>query len=295
MRLTNSMLRQSTMVDLRNSLARLQSAQTALSTGKQIRRASDNPIATGSAMSIRNQLRRAEAQERAAGDAKSWLDTADTVLMTSTDLMTRVKELAVRAGNSGALPQGSRDAIAAEVRSIREEVLSIANAEYLDRAIFAGTASGPAYDSAGLYLGNDAAVKREVAPATVVTINMSGEEVFGSQAAPEGDVFAVLDRLATAITAGDSTALETEHANFDAAAKRLNTAVATLGARSSRLETIVERQAAVVERLQTALSEIEDVDLAAAIIDVQTRENAYTASLQAAAKVLPPSLVDFIA
>jgi flagellar hook-associated protein 3 FlgL len=294
MRVTNSMMLRSTLNDLGESLQRLQRSQVELSTGKQIRRPSDDPTGASSAMALRNQLRRAESMERAAGDAEAWLGVADQALTTSLETMSRAKELIVRGGNLGASNAGARSAIASELRSIREELLSTANVSFNGRSVFNGTASGPAYDSSGTYLGNEAAVLRDIAPGTTVQVNVSGTDVFGDGSAPEGDLFAVLDRMATAIDSGDPVAMEIEHDNFEAAATRLNGAVSQIGARASRLESIKARADANVDTLRETLSKLEDVDLAKAMLDVQTRQNSYQASLAAAARSLPPSLVDFM-
>jgi flagellar hook-associated protein 3 FlgL len=295
MRVTNSMMLRATMRDLNGSLSRLQQSQTELSTGRLVNRPSDDPTKATMAMSLRNQSRVADQRQRAAEDASGWLDTAGSVLMSANDLMGRAKELAVAASNSGATTASSRSAIAAEMRSLREELMAMANTEYIDRPVFNGTAAGQAYDPAtGVYQGNAASVIREVAPGVTVTVNMTGEQVFGSQSAPEGDVFAVLDRLATAIQNGDTAAIEAEHANTDAARDRMTEAVGQLGARAKRVEDIRFRNDLQKERLLQSLSEVEDADLAESLIAVKARENAYNGALAAASKILPPSLVDYL-
>lgn len=295
MRVTNQMMLRSTLRDLNGSLSRLQQSQTELSTGRLVRRPSDDPTKATQAMSLRTTARVTDHRRRAAEDASGWLDTAGATLMSGLDLMGRVKELTVQASNAGAASPSSRAAISLELRSLREELLGMANTRYIDRSIFNGTAAGQAYDSTtGAYLGNAATVIREVAPDTTVQVNMSGEQVFGSQSAPDGDIFAVLDRLATAVANGDNAAIAVEHQNSDNARQRMTDAVGVLGARASRVEDIRGRNDLQKERLLQSLSEVEDADLAQSLISVKARENAYTAALQAASKVIPPSLVDYL-
>lgn len=295
MRVTNSMILQSSLRDLNSSLGRLQKSQTELSTGRLVTKPSDDPSKATMAMSLRTQTHVADHRQRAAEDASGWLDTAGSMLMSGLDLMGRLKELTVQASNSGATTVESRKAIASEVRSLRDELMALANTRYIDRPIFNGTAAGNAYDpTTGAYLGNSASVIREVSPGTTVTVNMSGETVFGSQSAPEGDLFAVLDRLATAIDAGDSAAIAAEHTNSDAMRQKMTQAVGELGSRAARVEDIRARNDLQKERLLVSLSEVEDADLAESLINVKARENAYTAALQAASKVIPPSLVDYL-
>lgn len=295
MRVTNQMMLRSTLRDLNGSLSRLQQSQTELSTGRLVRKPSDDPTKATQAMSLRTSTRVTDHRQRAAEDASGWLDTAGSTLMSGLDVMDRVKELTVQASNTGASSTASRAAISLELRNLRDELIAMANTRYIDRPIFNGTAAGQAYDpSTGAYLGNAATVVREVAPDTTVQVNMSGEQIFGSQAAPEGDLFAVLDRLATAVASGNSAAIATEHANTDTAHQRMTDAVGVLGARAARVEDIRGRNDLQKERLLQSLSEVEDADLAQSLLAVKARENAYTAALQAAAKVIPPSLVDYL-
>jgi flagellar hook-associated protein 3 FlgL len=294
MRVTNTMMMQSTIRHLGQSLERLQRGQEQLATGRAILRPSDDPGGTTTAMNLRGELRATDQRSRALDDARTWLGMADASLSTGLDLLARVKQVTVQASNTGAIGPASRAALAAEVYAIRGELLGVANTQHLGRSIFAGTVAGPAYDASGSYLGDAGAVRREVAPDVTIDVNLTGEAIFGSGAAPEGDLFAVLERLATAISSGDPAAIAAEHAHLDAARERVATATGTVGARGSRLESIqweTERRRA---DLGESLSRLEDVDVAAAILEAKAHENAYTASLQVAARILPPSLVDFL-
>lgn len=294
MRVTNSMVYTSTLRNLHSTLDRLQRAQTDVSTGRLVRNVSDDPAKASTAMALRNQLRRAEHHGRALSDAQGWLHTADSALVSGLDLLGRVKELAVRGATTGSNDVNAREAMVAELRTIREELLAIANTKYLGRSVFAGTADGPAYDIAGAYQGDAAHVLREVAPGTILRANLTGEEVFGSQAQPAGDLFAVIDRLAGAIAGGDPAAIATEQAHLEDARTRMATATAELGARGSRIETIRARALSDEMSLSETLSTIEDTDMAKALMEMKNRENAYQAALGAAARVFPTSLLDYL-
>lgn len=294
MRVTNSMVVRSTVTDLNRSLARLQSSQADLSTGRSIRKVSDDPTGGSAAMSLRGQLRRTDQYQRSSTDAQGWLGTADSTVVSALDLVNRLKELTVQASNGGVSSAASRSGLAAEVGHLRGELLALANTEYLGRPIFNGSAGGPAYDATGAYVGDAATVVRDLGPNVQMTINVTGPDVFGDPSAPGGDLFAVLDRLQAAVVAGDMAAIAAEHDRLDAGREHMTTAAATIGARGARLEGIRNRLAAEEETLRASLSEVEDIDLAEALISVKARENAYTAALQAAAKVIPPSLVDYL-
>lgn len=295
MRVTSSMMMRSTLRDLSQGLSRLQETQTQITTNKALTRASTNPGATTSAMGMRQDIRRAEQRARSLDDAQGWLNTADGALTSSLSAMARAKEIAVRAANTGAVTDpAARQALAAEVRSIRSELMAYANTSYGSRSVFNGTATGVAYDANGVYQGNASAVVRDVAPSTAVAVNLTGPEIFGTAGGPVGDAFEVLDRLATAITNGDNAAMATEHTNLDAKTAQMSAATVELGTRSARLEDAKSRSEDAKLLLTTQLSQVEDVDLVDALITVKAQENSYNAALQVAGRILPNSLLDYL-
>lgn len=294
MRVTNRMMVSSTLTDLNGSLERLQRSQTRLSTGRVITKPSDDPAGTSSAMKMRQQLRRSDQHARVITDTEAMLRTADAAIVNGLDLMSRVKELAVEAANIGASGGTTRMALSAELTSLRDGLLAVANTQYLNRSLFNGTADGKAYDPTGVYLGNDATVVREVGPNTTIQANVTGPEVFGDATAPEGDLFAMLDRLEAAILADDMAGVAAEHENLDVARQNMASAAAQIGVRGARLQSIEDRRTADEVVMREALAQIEDADIAEALISVKTNENAYQAALQAAGRVLPPSLLDYM-
>ena len=295
MRVTSSMMFANTLRDLNSSLGRLQKTQTQLSTGRRITKASDDPTGTANAMMLRKQLNRLDQRSRSLADASGWLETADSKLTSGLETLARAKEIAVRAANSGGLVDvNARLAMATELRSIRSDMLSLANATYGSRSIFNGTASGAAYSAAGAYVGNSASVVRDVGPMNNLAVNITGPQVFGTAGGAVGDMFEVLDRLATAVASGDDAAIAIEHTNLDNATQVMAAATVDIGARAATLDGIRSRAMDEDLRLRTQLSGVEETDLASALITEKAQENSYQAALQVAAKILPPSLLDYL-
>ncbi len=74
----------------------------------------------------------------------------------------------------------------------------------------------------------------------------------------------------------------------------MSTAHAQVGAAYKRIE---QSQTALGDQqlyLTTALSDMEDVDLARATVDLHLQEVAYQAALSATSRVIQPSLLDFL-
>jgi len=67
-----------------------------------------------------------------------------------------------------------------------------------------------------------------------------------------------------------------------------------LGARDERLQVVKDRLAFQIPEIQAMNSRITDIDLAEAIMELKMLEYTHRASLQTAAKILPPTLLDFL-
>jgi len=298
MRVTNSMMMKSTLRDVSQNLARLQDTQNKLTSGKQIGRPSDDPSGTNSAMSIRRQLRQFDRQSSSLTDAQGWVGTADAQLTSGLDQLVRAEDLVVRAGNGATqMSPSARAALATELRSVSSDLMSIANATYAGRPVFGGTASGSPYDLSGAYAGNEDAVVRDIDQNTSMTVNVTGSQAFGTYDATgtgTGNIFQVLDRLATAVQNGDNAAIATEHATLDTASDTMRAAASLVGSRASSLEQVKSRLDDRKTSLQSNLSQVEDVDVVDALVKAKAQETTYQASVQTAAKILPVSLLDYL-
>jgi flagellar hook-associated protein 3 FlgL len=155
--------------------------------------------------------------------------------------------------------------------------------------VFAGTATGPAYDSTGTFIGQAASIERTIAPGVRVQVNLNADTVFGPAGA---DLFSVVTNLATAIST--NTNIDGELANLDTGTRTMQQGLAEVGARMKRITTMQDRASASSISLRQSLSQVEDVDLPKAIMEMRIQETAYQAALQTTAKVIQPSLVDFL-
>jgi flagellar hook-associated protein 3 FlgL len=70
--------------------------------------------------------------------------------------------------------------------------------------------------------------------------------------------------------------------------------LADVGARYNRLVQLGQTATNRAADLQTSLSDVEDIDLPKTIMELQLQQTAYQVALAAAAKVLQPSLQDFL-
>ena len=75
---------------------------------------------------------------------------------------------------------------------------------------------------------------------------------------------------------------------------RIQNGLATIGARTNMLEATQSRNLLSRDNRISSLNEIESIDLPKTLTDLKLQEVAYQASLAAAARVIQPSLMDFL-
>jgi flagellar hook-associated protein 3 FlgL len=290
LRVTQRSISATTSSNLQLNLTHMQRLQEQLSSGRQLSRPSDSPTGTVSALRLRSDLRRGEQLVRNASDGIGWLGTADTALTQGLDTLGRVRELALR-GRNGSMGQEDREAIATEVEGLREHLLGIANSSYLGRPLFAGTSPATAsYDAAGLYQGDAGTIDRTVLDGVTVRVNLTGPEVFGPDGANTFDVLAdIANHLRT-----DPSQLGADITALDQRTLTLKTGLAQVGARYHQVEAMRSRTESARLDAQNALAEVESVDLPKAITELKLQEVAYQAALAATARVIQPSLMDFL-
>lgn len=290
-RVTQNLMTQHSLTGLQTGLSRLAQIQEQLSTGRILNRPSDSPSDTTSAMRVRSALGQQEQFARNGEDALGWLDQLDNTLGTVSDRLRRVRDLALQGRNAGT-SQTARDALASEVDQIREGLIGTANTQYLGRPIFGGITSGPAaYDSTGAYVGTPGAVNRVIGDGVVVDVQLAGPAVFG----PDGaSVFDELTALAAGLRAGSGADMDTAIGAMTTALARVTTQLTEVGTRTNRVEAAMQAATDTGLTLTNRLSEIENTDLPKAMVELQMQEVAYQAALASTARVLQPSLVDFL-
>jgi flagellar hook-associated protein 3 FlgL len=296
-RITQKTVSRTVLDGLQANMARMQKLQEQLSSGKQVSRPSDSPVKTVEAMQFRSTISRNEQYVRNADDGLAMLGVADAALTDSLNMTRRVRELTLQ-GLNGTLAHESKLALAAEIRTLRDGLVGVANTRYLDRPVFGGnTKSDDAFDRAtGAYLGDNGEVVRTVGSGTRVSVNVPGTEVFGATGSPQ-QLFAVLDEIADALEDDDASLhprLQGGLVNLDTAIDTVITTLGQLGARFNRVETMRSAAESQLLSLSDSLSEAEDIDLPKTIVDLQMQEVAYKAALGATARVVQPSLLDFL-
>jgi flagellin len=210
-----------------------------LSTGLRIATAADDAAGLAISERLRAQVRSLEQANRNANDGISMAQTAEGALNEVGDIMTRLRELAVQAGN-GTLSATDRNTLQAEFGSLVAEVDRIARST----------------DFNGIKLldGSQTAVTFQVGSGTTAGVDTIDMQLGSAKAADLG--IAALDVGST----GNPTAAITA---IDAAIDSVSSLRGRLGAVQNRLDSTIRTVGVQVENLSAAESRIRDVDVAA--------------------------------
>ena len=273
---------------LQANLANTQQLQEQLSSGRRVSQPSDDPSATGASMQLRSQRRADEQYLRNIEDATGRLNVTDGALTQISDRIQRAQALLTQS-RDGALDSNGQAAIAAELTSIRDEVIGQYNTRWLDRPIFGGTVQGSnAIDpNTGTYLGNDAPILARITRDSTLRVDTQGISA-GADTLP-----GVLAQAATDVASNPSAVAS----DLDALGTELSkvlTSLGDVGARAARLDTTKTNVDSERLDFTSRISENEDVDLPQTIMNFQSQQVAYQSALGAASKVLQTSLMDFL-
>jgi flagellin-like hook-associated protein FlgL len=291
-RITQRAVALTSLQGLNRNLDAVGKLQEQLTSGRLINAPSDSPTGTNRAMQTRAEQSAVAQQGRNISDAKGWLEQGDSSIREILDTTRRVRDLTVQGLNTGAVSDASQQALATEVTSLRDGLLSLANTTVQGRPLFGGVTPGSkAYNADGTWAGlAGPPITRRLSESEKVRVDLTGPEAFG----PAGsNLFDIVERISTNLTT-DPVALATDLADLDTAIKRMSTSVADIGARASRVDRAEQLNFDRSMTLTAQLGETENIDLPNTIMKLQMQQVGYEAALAATAKAISPTLLDYL-
>ncbi|HET9188890.1 MAG TPA: flagellin, partial [Acidothermaceae bacterium] len=211
-------------------------------------------------------------------------------------ILNRLRVLTTQAANTGGSDANARNAIAAEVDSLKSDMLGLANTTYLGRPIFGGATSLPAAyvkdPATGVvtYQGDTGVVTRTVASSTTVQVNVNAKDAFGP---PGNDIFTTFDQILGDLKS-NPTNLTNDLSGIQASLDRMTNAQSIEGAAYNRITNMINLAGTHADTLTGNLSDVENVDTAKAATELTMQQVSYQASLAAMSKVLQLSLTEFL-
>jgi flagellar hook-associated protein 3 FlgL len=276
--------------NLQASMSQLAKLQQQASSQQAITRPSDDPIGTSNSIAVRSAQRANTQYGRNINDGNTWLTTIDSALSKTSDIMNRVRDLTVQGANDGSLSAASKEAIATELDGLKQELLSQANTTVQGRTVFAGNSNaGVAFQPDYTFTGTSTGVERRVGSDQTVRVDADGSAVFG---AGSTSVFALIDTISSDLRSGTNVSSQLQA--IDSRMSAIRTQWADVGGRQAQIQSSQETNMQQTTALEAQRSGIEDVDLGKTILDLQMQNLSYQSALGVTAKVLQPTLMDFL-
>ena len=183
---------------LNQSQLETQQAMLEISSGRSVNQPSDNPTAAALLVENNDQTTFNSGYLQSIGTVQGQLSTADSTLSSVVTALQRAISLGVEGAN-GTLSDSDRASIANELQGIQSQLVSLSNASYEGRYVFAGTNTNtPPFvidntvPSGVRYVGNADVNQVSIGNGNKLAVNQPGSQLFS---APGNNVFLAINNL----------------------------------------------------------------------------------------------------
>ena len=245
--------------------AAMMSAKTMqqLSTGLRINSSADDAAGMAISNTMTSQINGMTQAVHNANDGISLAQTAGGGLNEVTNMLQRIRELAVQS-SSGTYQASDRTSMQSEVSNLTQQISSImTGTQFNGVAVFAVTSGTPATDGS-----QDAkfTIQTGANNGNSVTIDsnaFNGSTLFGTTSGTGNTAYSSASGATQALDVTSQTAAATTVTNVDSAIAQVNTTEASLGAAQNRLSSVVNNLNTNITNLSSARSQIQDTDYSA--------------------------------
>lgn len=318
------MLTNNFLSDMQTNLANMQTLQKQMTTGHVINKPSDDPFKAARAMQLTTSINTNKQYNDNIKDVSSTLDTTDTALGQVGDVLTRVRDLLVSSGNA-AYGSDEFKSIKSEINEKVGQLSQVLNTSFDGTYIFGGTrgTAKPAMTALDANTGNtiiqyadrtgtaaapaadiamiNSRVSTEISQGVSIQYNVTTGDIFNFNGK---DLRTVLNTIVNNLDGKDIAGAASGTAKTDLSGQDLTdisdaiTNVLKLrsdvGAKSNRMESALNKNVDESSNMTELLSKTEDIDITEKTMEYATMQTVYTASLQTSAKVIQPTLLDYL-
>ena len=298
MRITNNIIRENALSNMRRSLQQIEVSQQRVSTGLKLTRASDDPADAATAMTSRASLRALDQYRGGIQLSNTRATAEEGILNQITDVLTRVKTIGL-AQVSGTSDPTTRHAGKVEVEGLLEHLVGLANTTVAGTYLFGGNAATVKpfeLDDTGPTLaftttGPTGDPEVEIANQQWISSSHNGTTVFGTQTA---GVLRDLREMITALDLADTDAIGAVMGDLDESIDRVQDLIIESGVRLNQLEMTEANLDAVEMHLTTLKSDLEEIEVEEAVTELVSRQTAYQAAMLATSRVMGLTLTDYL-
>lgn len=317
LRITNNMMVDKFKTNLQKNLSSMSQYTAQLSTQRKIVHISDDPVGVLDTLTARTRLKEVQRYQENLEKTKDWTTAADTCLQQISSHMTSVLESMVQSATD-VYNDTDRKNISEMVKGLKQTIKESLNTAVGNQYIFAGyNTSNPPFTEDpvtgrmlynGLDLTNitDAAnkalinkeqsqqVQMEVGYDLYLDMSMTGIEVVG---VGENNLFDLLDQVENLMTGSDpdaSTKLSGLLDELQKAHENITTCLVKTASAETRYEMLNDRYGLDEINFTEIKSNVEEIDSAETIMYWKMAQAVYNQCLAVGAKVIQPTLLDFL-
>lgn len=333
MRITNKMLSNNFLSDMQLNLQNLSKIQQQMSSTKNFSKPSDDPFNVVRSMQLQTDINANKQYKANITSALNFMNTTDTAFGQIGSMLGNVRDNLVKAGDA-AYGSDERAKIADEVNQRVAQLAQQLNTSFQGDYIFAGTRglSKPVMtvtddkgnisikyaDKNGDELTDldgeemdslNSKRKMEVAQGVVVEYNANVSEVLQYGSDEKDNTMELLNRIVHHLngqiedgsggwtdSSDEATAklIGEDLSDIDLAAKQAIKVRSEIGSKSNRMDDLSDQNDDSNINMTDILSKTEDIDITQKTIEYYTMMTVYQACLQTSAKVIQPTLMDYI-
>ena len=306
MKVSTSMFFDRASAQLANVQGNLAKTQEQLSTGKQITKPSDEPDKASLVTRLESEIARQKSYQESIKAIEIRRKAEETALNSTSDVMFRMKELAVQAAND-TLGAADRKTIALEMTELRNQILSLANSQDSNgNYLFAGSRVSQmpfSPDAKGVivYKGDQARMVVGVGDNRRMNQNIPGSDAFINVVRDDGKggrvgigFFQAMGDLIEAVKSSNRVAIQRGISEIDTLQQGLSDATAQVGTDLNVVDSQNNVLDEITLRLKTTMSDIQDLDYTEAITKMNKDQLALEAAQSSFAKISKLSLFNYI-
>ena len=323
MRITNASMVRSHLYDTQNNLTNMSKINQQISTGKVINTVSDDPHKAIKIMNINNEIKYTEKYNSNIDEAVGWMNTTDGALESTGNLLNEIKETILKVGN-GTYSQNEMKSLNEDMNEKIKQLADTLNSTYGGKYLFGGSSVDDAplkvvenpdgsvklefsKDKNGQTIPNTDDLKADISSGINIDYNISVGEILNIKDG-NGNTVNLLDEinnlstLMNDIANGDEqtaakakeTLLNDTKGKIDTLFDHVVNERTSLGVRVSTAEKIKELNDEDILNIQDVLSKTQDTDVVEKFIELKSAEMIYQASIQVGAKLIQPTILDYI-
>ena len=323
MRITNASMVRSHLYDTQNNLTNMSKINQQISTSKVINTVSDDPHKAIKIMNINNEIKYTEKYNYNIDESVGWMNTTDGALDNVENLLGEIKETILKVGN-GTYSQNEMKSLNEDMNEKIKQLADTLNSTHGGKYLFGGSSVDDApitvienpdgtvklefsKDKNGQTIPNTDDLKADISSGINIDYNISVGEILNIKDG-NGNTVNLLDEinnlstLMNDIANGDEqtaakakeTLLNDTKGKIDTLFDHVVNERTSLGVRVSTAEKIKELNDEDILNIQDVLSKTQDTDVVEKFIELKSAEMIYQASIQVGAKLIQPTILDYI-